>query len=52
MNIVEAILIDVPPITRILCVFSVVLTFLTYIDFVTPYALYFNIKLIWTKIQV
>lgn len=52
MNIVEAVFIDVPPITRLLCVFSGALTFLVYIDFLKPHSLYFNLSLILNKVQV
>lgn len=52
MNIVEFMVTDVPPITRALCFFSCTLTFLAYIDIVSPYTLFFNLKLIWMKMQV
>lgn len=52
MNIVESVFIDVPPITRILCVFSGALTFLVYIDYLKPHSLYFNLSLILNKMQV
>jgi len=52
MVLVEDLLRDVPPITRMLCGSSILLHFLVYLGTVTQYDLYFNIKLIVSKFQV
>ena len=46
MPLIEDLIFDIPPLTRVMCLSSVVLTVLTYLEFVTPYNLYFNLKLI------
>ena len=49
---IEQLIIDIPPLTRTMCITSIALTVLTYIDIVHPYNLYFNFKLITSNYQV
>lgn len=46
MGIVEELFLEVPTITRAMCVTSFLLTVLTYLELVEPYNLYFNVNLI------
>ena len=52
MPLIEDLVREVPPITRIMCGISILLTFLCYLEYATPYNLYFNWKIITTKYQV
>ena len=52
MGLLEDLIKDVPPITRTLCGASILLTFLTYIEVISPYNLYFNAALVITNLQV
>ncbi|EGR32571.1 hypothetical protein IMG5_077370 [Ichthyophthirius multifiliis] len=47
----QQIITDIPPLTRIMCFLSIILTLLTYIDLVNSYNLYFNFKLITQNYQ-
>jgi len=52
MGLLEDLIKDVPPITRTLCGLSLLLTFLTYVEVVSPYNLYFTVNLAFKNLQI
>lgn len=52
MVLLEDLMKEVPPITKVLCGSSIVIHFLIYIEAITKYDIYFNVNLIMSKFQV